>query len=157
MKHVISLTCTLGLVWVLLSGYFKPLLLSFGLVSCLLVLWVVQRMRIVDAETMPVHLMTRLPKMAWVLTWATLVSNWDLAKILLRGGGDIRPSVRTIDFQARKPLTQAAIGNAITLTPGTLTMRVSEQSMDIHALTPEMLEGMEETAMIRTFREADNA
>lgn len=158
MKHLLSLTVTLGLVWLLLSGYYdNPLLLGFGLVSCLLVMWIVQRMQIVDEETIPVHLFTRLPRMIWALTRATLASNWEVAKILLRGGGDVRPSVRTIDFRARQPLTQVSIGNAITLTPGTLTMRVTDEGMAIHALNPEMLEGMEDTEMIRTFLGNDDA
>ncbi len=146
-----------GLLWLLLSGLYTPLLLFFGLVSCLLVVWVALRMQIVDEEAMPVHLVTHLPRMAWELLKAVLVSNRDVAVLLLRGGRDIEPTVRTIDVAARKPPTQAAIGNAITLTPGTLTMGVADGRMTIHALTPDMLEGLEDSAMVRTFREMDDA
>ncbi len=156
-QHLVSLTGGLALLWLVLSGSFSPLLLGFGVVSCALVIWVVVRMGIVDGETMPVHLFTRLPRMVWAITCATLASNRDVALLLLRGGRDVAPSVRTIDFRARRPLTQAVIGNAITLTPGTLTLRVTDAGMTIHALTPGMLEGMEDTAMIRTLRGADDA
>lgn len=146
-----------ALLWLLLSGIYTPLLLFFGLVSCLLVAWVALRMQIVDKEAIPIHLVKHLPRMAWELLKAILVSNRDVAVLLLRGGRDIEPTVRTIDFVARESLTQAAIGNGITLTPGTLTMGVAEGRMTIHALTPDMLEGLEDEAMIRTFRELDDA
>lgn len=146
-----------ALLWLLLSGIYTPLLLFFGLVSCLLVVWVALRMQIADKEAIPIHLVAHLPRMAWELLKAILESNRDVALLLLRGGRDTEPTVRTIDFAARQSLTQAAMGNAITLTPGTLTMGVADGRMTIHALTPDMLEGLEDTAMIRTFRELDDA
>lgn len=156
-RLVIALFLIMAPLWLLLSGYFTPMLLGFGMVSCLLVVWVSVRMQIVDAEGVPVHIWSRLPRLVWELFKAILVSNRDLAVLLLRGGRNIEPTMRTLDIAARQPLTKAGIGNAITLTPGTLTTRVADGQMTIHALTPQMLEGLEETAMIRAYKEIDNA
>jgi len=49
-----------------LSGYFKPLLLSLGVISIVLTIWIARRMRILDGETAPY--MT-IPQTLVYFTW----------------------------------------------------------------------------------------
>ena len=58
--HALSLGIFLAVLWVMLSGYFTPLLLFFGVVSACLVVYLALRMDVVDHEGHPVHLKIRL-------------------------------------------------------------------------------------------------
>ncbi len=62
MKHSIALFVLLMAVWLLNSGHYTILMTSFGIGSCLLVVWLSRRMGIVDDEGVPIHLLPRLPR-----------------------------------------------------------------------------------------------
>jgi multicomponent Na+:H+ antiporter subunit E len=134
----LALLLGLALLWLLWSGLFKPLLLVLGLVSCLLVVWLVRRMETVDKESVPLSLGWRvLPYWGWLLK-EIVVSSLTVTRIVL--APQLRISPRVVRFRSlpRTEVGRVLLGNSITLTPGTLTTDIDEQGMvTVHALTAE--------------------
>ena len=143
------LTALLIAAWVLWSGMFKPLLLGLGVFSCLLVGFIAVRMGYFDSRVFALRFNLRvLGFWAWLLK-EIVKSSLDVARIVL--ARDLRLSTRVIEIDANRlsPVDQAVLGNSITLTPGTLTLDVSNGQLLVHALTAEGAEALEEGEMLR--------
>ena len=149
MLHVLSLGLVLYGLWMLLSGYFQPLLLGLGAGSVLAVLWIAHRMDVIDHEGHPIHLTGRA-----FLYWPWLIveivkSNIDVAKVILSRKMPIHPSVIEIKATQETELGQVILANSITLTPGTVTIAIDRDIMSVHALTREAAEGLQTGDMDR--------
>lgn len=139
MTRVLGLTVMLAAFWLLLSGHYTPLLLSFGAASLLVVTWLSSRMGIIDEEGRPLELSLRAPRYwAWlllqILTSAVDVSRriWTLRRPLQPGFGEtLVPDMNDVE--------RVTYANSITLTPGTLSVSVSDERIEVHALDASSL------------------
>ena len=135
--------------WLLLSGHYTPLLLSFGVGSSVLVVYLSMRMDVVDREGVPLHLGGRLwMYIPWLLK-EILVANVVVAKIILSPNMKISPRMVVFHGTQETDLGRVLYANSITLTPGTITTGVEGQEFQIHALTAADLETNEEDEMDR--------
>jgi multicomponent Na+:H+ antiporter subunit E len=140
--HAISLGLVLFSTWLLLSGFFEPLLLTFGVVSCAIVLAVVHRMDVVDHEGHPVHLGWRiLPYWFW-LTVEIVKANIAVAKLIVDPKMPIGPVMIQVPTSQHGELGQVIFANSITLTPGTVSIRVSGRQILVHSITREMADDL---------------
>ena len=135
--RTLILLLLLIVVWVLWSGYLKPLLLGLGAFSCILTVWIVRRMGYFDDEMFAFHYDWRLLGFwAW-LGGEIVKSSIDVTRIVLRRKVHVEPIVVDVDGSGLGPVDLALLGNSITLTPGTLTLDVYEGRLRVHALTRE--------------------
>ena len=84
MLHALSLGLVLFILWLLLSGFFEILLLSLGVGSVIVVVWIAYRMDVIDHEGHPVQLTVRA-----VLYWPWLMveiikANIDVPAAIMR-------------------------------------------------------------------------
>ncbi len=151
--HAISLGIFLAALWMLLSGYFTPLLLFFGLVSVCLVVYLALRMDVVDHEGHPVHLKIRLTISYWLwLLKEIVISNIDVCRRILSPDMPISPVVIKIKSTQATDLGHVIYANSITLTPGTISMNVDGDMIEVHALTAEGAANLETGEMNRRVR-----
>ncbi len=149
MLHAVSLGLVLFATWLLLSGYFEPLLLAFGVASCLAVVWIAHRMDVIDREGHPIHLGPRA-LVYWIWLVAEIIkANIDVAKRIVDAKLPIQPNLFWTKASQKSELGQVIYANSITLTPGTISMRVTGGSILVHALTREAAEGVEQGDMDR--------
>ena len=136
-------------LWLLLSGHFEALLLSLGVVSILLVVFVAHRMDVVDHEGHPIHLGWRaITYFAW-LAWEIIKANIDVARIIIDPKMPIHPTLIRIPSTQHTELGHVIYANSITLTPGTITVDIVEGQLDVHALTAEAADELETGRMDR--------
>jgi multicomponent Na+:H+ antiporter subunit E len=136
MKHTISLGLLLGILWWVLSGYAKPLLLAFGAFSVLFTLWLARRMDAIDHESHPIHMSLGLMRF-WVrLIVEIVVSNLQvLGAILSPRPNAIQPHFLRVRVRQTSDLGKVILANAITLTPGTVSVALIGDELLVHALT----------------------
>lgn len=137
------LLIALMLIWLLWSGLYTPLLISLGVASCLLVVWLVRRFESIDHESVPVHLgLPVLTYWAWLLK-EIVVSSIQVSKIILSPRLNIQPQIIEVESRARSDVGQVVFGNSITLTPGTMTISISHTGkVTVHALTQDGADGV---------------
>lgn len=124
-------------VWLLWSGHTEPLLIGLGVASCALVVWLSAKMELVDEEAYPFHLSLKLlGYIPWVL-WQVVITNFDAARIILHPKLPIHSHLIRLNVNQRTSLGQVIHANTITLTPGTVTLDVRNNTFLIHALTRE--------------------
>lgn len=142
MKHAISLTLVLFATWLLLSGHYVPLLLTFGLVSSVLAVIVSMRMDVIDHEGHPIHLGWRaIFYWPWLL-WQILLANLDVVRRILSPSLPISPCVIVLEAGQQTELGKVIYANSITLTPGTVTMELDGKQVIVHALSREAANGL---------------
>ena len=142
-----SLFVLLLLIWLLLSGIYTGLLLGLGALSCLLVVAVCRRMKIVDPEGHPNHLIPGLLRyMPWLL-WAIVKANVDVARRIAHPRLPLAPRVIQVAASQKTHLGQVIYANSITLTPGTVAVETDEGTIDVHALTREAAEDVRSGVM----------
>lgn len=133
--------------WLALSGHYTPLLLSFGVGSCVLVVYLALRMDVVDKEGVPLQIAVRfLLYVPWLMK-EVFVANLEVAKVILDPKMPISPRMVVFHGSQKTDLGRVIYANSITLTPGTITTGVEGQEFQIHALSAADLETGEEQAM----------
>ena len=148
-RRTLSLFVLLFLIWLLLSGIYTGLLLGLGVLSCLVVVAVCRRMKIVDPEGHPIHLVIGMMRyMPWFL-WAVTKANIDVVRRILHPRLPMAPRVIRVEASQKTHLGQVIYANSITLTPGTVAIETDEGTIDVHALTRESAEDVRSGDMDR--------
>ena len=147
--RTLSLFVLLFLIWLLLSGIYTGLLLGLGLLSCLVVVAVCRRMKIVDPEGHPNHLIPGMVRYIPWLLWAITKANIDVARRILHPRLPMSPRVIRVEASQKTHLGQVIYANSITLTPGTVAVETDEGTIDVHALTRESAEDVRSGDMDR--------
>jgi multicomponent Na+:H+ antiporter subunit E len=153
--HTLSLAASLLLFWMMLSGDFGLLNLALGFVSVLLTVSICNRMDVVDQESQPVEMSTRLPVYwAW-LALKVVKSNLDVTRRIWTPGKSISPTVVRLKLSQQTALGKVIYANSITLTPGTVTLAIEDDEILVHALTRADAAALETGEMDRQVRELE--
>ncbi|MBK0398078.1 Na+/H+ antiporter subunit E [Limibaculum sp. M0105] len=149
--RLILITLTLFGYWLLLSGHYETwLVVSGGVLAVAVVLFSLFK-GITDVESFP---MERLPRAAlywpW-LGWQMALSAINVSRIILDPKLPISPTMVKVRSNADSAVGIATYANSITLTPGTISVEVSERGRTIwvHAITREGAEGFADDPMNR--------
>ena len=147
MKHVALLALALAAHWMLLSGHTEPLLLAFGLLSIAFVIFMARRMYTVNVESHRFELLTRLfGYWLWLLK-EIIMSNIDTARRALGPKSLVQPVVINVPARQKTDLGLVIHANSITLTPGTVSLRLGEGDIEVHALHPDVAKATLESSM----------
>ena len=147
MLRAFGLGGTLFGFWLLLSGHYTPLLISLGVASCALVVYIALRMEVVDREGFPLHVVGRFWAYVPWLMKETFVANVTVARIILDPKLPISPLMTRFHLDQSTDLGKFIYANSVTLTPGTITTGVEGDEIEIHALTLADVDGREEDEM----------
>lgn len=149
MKHVLGLAISLSIFWLINSGYFHGLLLGLGAISVLLVVLIARRMEVVDHESIPIHISTRLPiYFAWLL-WEIIKANIDVIRRIWQPVPQISPVVFWLSGSQQSDLAKVIYANSITMTPGTITLDIQDGMFKVHSLTQNIADELRQGAMDR--------
>jgi multicomponent Na+:H+ antiporter subunit E len=140
--HALSLGLVLALLWWLLSGYFVPLLLGFGLTSIILVILVARRMDVIDHEGQPLHLSWKV-SLYWLwLLKEIFTSAVHVSTVILKRKMPIHPAMLHVKPTQHSEMGHVIFANSITLTPGTITVALENGELLVHALTRDTADGL---------------
>lgn len=148
MRIIIAATL-IFLFWFMLSGHTETLLIVLGVLSTLLSIFLSRRMNIIDHESYPIHLSTRLLRYFPYLAKEIIVANIDVIKRILKPGQSISPQIITLPASKRTDLSKVIYANSITLTPGTVTLDLSGDKLKVHALSKEGAEDLQTGQMAK--------
>jgi len=138
---IVSLGLVLFGFWLVLSGHYTVLTVTAGLFSAAGVVALAKRMGALDGEGHPVGMLPRgvFSYYPW-LGLEILKSAWSVAKLIADPKLPISPTLVQVHGGQRTAVGTATYANSITLTPGTITARVSGHELLVHALTREAAE-----------------
>ncbi len=148
MLYVMGLATALTLLWLGMSGIYEPVVLSLGVISIAITVILATRLGLKDRETSPYHRIIPFLLYTPYLIMEILKANLTVIKAILKPDMDIQPTMVKVKTTCRSDLAKVIFANSITLTPGTVTLRVDDDSMLVHGLyeadaQPEAFEEMD--------------
>ncbi|MDW7671729.1 MAG: Na+/H+ antiporter subunit E [Bacillota bacterium] len=130
--------------WLILSPNITQQSVFIGLVVSFLVV-MYSRDILFDSTEMPLYQMSHLMNMlhfVGILLIEIVKANIDVAKIVLNPALPIQPQFIRVPMMLKNDINKVIYGNSVTLTPGTLTVDLTEEYFVIHALTDEAAAAM---------------
>lgn len=153
-KHLVVLTCVLFFFWILLSGKFDLKFLTYGVLTAVISAWIcVPLLLLPNAKGTKKYFIFDVPLAKYAVYWLWLLNevvkaNIDVVKATVKSEMVINPRVIRFRIKMDNPMAHATLANSITLTPGTVTLNVTEDGLyEIHALTDGAAEGLLEGGM----------
>lgn len=147
--HLVSMTVLMFGFWMLLSGNTQPKFLTYGALTSIIATWVSYPLLLVPNEddtkryfVFGVNPAKLVAYIVWLL-WQLVLANVDVIRATVRPEIEIDPCVVRFRYQTDNPMAKVVLANSITLTPGTVTMNVTQDGLyEVHALTVGAAEGL---------------
>lgn len=149
MIRLILISLTLYAYWLLLSGHYEPWFVVSGAVLTVATVGFCLLKGITDEEGFPVEKLPRgLIYWPW-LGWQMVLSALNVSRIILHPKLPISPTMVKVDAKERTAVGLTTYANSITLTPGTISVEVSEQgrAVWVHCITRGNAEGLGDDEM----------
>ncbi len=147
----ISYAVFLFAVWFLLSGHVEPLMLGLGVVSVAVTMLLIRRMTLIDHESYPLHLSSKMPGFLVYIVGEIVKANIDVIKrILTFRRASISPQLLEVPANLKTDLGRVIYANSITLTPGTVSVELTSEKILVHALTKEAADELSSGEMARS-------
>ena len=129
----------LAILWLVLSGYwYKPVLLGFGVLAIVIAIGLTIRMGLLDDESAPFSQIIGFAKYWSWLGGEIVKANLYVVRVSLKPDLDIQPVLIRVPVNAKSGLSRATFANSITLTPGTVTLAVENDSFLVHGLDEDL-------------------
>ncbi len=148
----LSIGLVLAGFWLVLSGHYNALTLTAGLASVVAAVAFAKRMEVVDEEGHPIRLLlSAVTYWPWLFVEIAKAAV-DVTKIILSSRLSISPTLIRVHASQRTTAGLATYANSITLTPGTITARVSGNEFLVHAVTRSGAKDLAKGTMDRRVR-----
>mgnify|MGYP003588082362 FL=1 len=142
MVHMTCLALVLFAFWMVLSGRTETKFVVYGILTAVVTTWVTYPLLLVpnkDGSKKYYVFGFSIPKMImyffWLM-WQLVLANIDVLLATTGQELNIDPKVVRFRFKDDNPMASVILANSITLTPGTVTMNVTDDGVyEIHALT----------------------
>lgn len=140
---------SLFIFWLILSGDMNIFALMLGLAASILIVSLNRNLIFDDSSKRKLSLTQawRLLVFIAVLIREIWIANIDVAKLVLSRELKIEPSFFVLKHRIHSNTLKVLYANAITMTPGTLTVDVGDETFLIHALTKKAALGLEGSAI----------
>ncbi|GGE38531.1 Na+/H+ antiporter subunit E [Psychroflexus planctonicus] len=113
----------LTIIWVFLTGSFAVVNFIFGFIISFLILWIISSR---DEENKYVRLIPKLISFILFFLWEVVKANIQVAYEVITPTNNMKPGIVKIPLDAKTNIEITLLANLITLTPGTLSLDVSE-------------------------------
>ncbi|MCC5912191.1 MAG: Na+/H+ antiporter subunit E [Clostridiaceae bacterium] len=156
-KRHLMLFILLFLFWMMLSPSITVKSALVGIVVSLGVVFYSKDI-VFNEEEIPLFTFFRIGKFfsfIACLVVEIVKANIQVAKIVLSPSLPISPKVVRVPVKFQKDFDKVLYANAVTLTPGTLTVDLDDDGYIIHALTAEAAEDLNDSVMERRVRKLE--
>jgi len=131
--------------WIVLSGKFDPFHLTLGVISSGLVSFLSADLFMYEPKSGNNLKITGrfLLYIPWLL-YQIVLSTLHVTRLALHPGmkEQIDPTIVTFKTTLKTDLAKVALANSITLTPGTITVRIEDQVFYVHAISRKAAAGL---------------
>lgn len=155
MLRLILIAVTLYVYWLVLSGHYTTWLLVSGAVLTAAVVLFARVKGIIDAEGFPIERIGGgLTYWPW-LAWQIVLSSLNVTRLILDPRLPITPTMVRVHARQKSAVGLTTYANSITLTPGTISVEVSENAHAIwvHAITADGADGFRDDPMNERVRD----
>lgn len=147
--RAVATAVSLLVLWLLMSGIYKPLIIGFGVAAAIIAVYVGKRMDKTDGD--PLVLILSPIRAIKYLVWLfgeIAKSNIAVTRAIISQDMGLRQNLFRTTSTQKSDLGQVIFANSITLTPGTITVETEGDQFWVHALCyseddPDALDDMD--------------
>jgi multicomponent Na+:H+ antiporter subunit E len=136
----------LSFVWVVFSGFFDAFHLGLGVISCAIVTWISSDLLFEDRSITFRRRVVQLGRMSryivWLL-WQIVLANVFLLRLAFGPREKLQPQIVRYECGLKTDFEKFLLANSITLTPGTVTIKILGGTYYIHAINDEAAAGLD--------------
>jgi len=152
--HLTGMVVVLFAFWMVMSGRTETKFIVYGVLTAAVVSWITYPLLLVpnkDNSKRYFVFGVSMPKFIgyffWLM-WQLVLANVDVLLATTSQEMAIDPKIVRFYFRADNPMATVVLANSITLTPGTVTVNVTDDGLyEIHALTPGAASGVLDGSM----------
>lgn len=152
--HLAGMIIVLFAFWMVMSGRTETKFIVYGVLTAAVVSWITYPLLLVpnkDNSKRYFVFGVSVPKFIgyffWLM-WQLVLANVDVLLATTSQEMAIDPKIVRFYFRADNPMATVVLANSITLTPGTVTVNVTDDGLyEIHALTPGAASGVLDGSM----------
>jgi len=145
------------LLWIVYNGQFTLEIGIFGLIiagalfafSCRFMDYSVQK------ELSNYKKIFQLIGYFFLLIWEIMKANMGVIHMILTEEEEIAPVLVSFRTDLKTTTGKAFLANAITLTPGTITVLLEDNKFTVHCLDESMAEGLDESAFAERLKKME--
>lgn len=145
--------------WVIIASNIGWIELIVGVLASGMIVFYSYDMILTEDDATPLNFGTIIPLIGLIFTMLkeVIVANFQVAKIVLSPKLSIEPGFKKVRQPLKKALNQAFYGNAITLTPGTLTVDMNADEILVHGLLIKHIDDIEDGPIEKAFIKLEGA
>ena len=142
------------LLWVIFNGKITLEIVIFGLIIAAALLLFTCRFadHSLKKERKIFHNAFRILHYMFILTKEIVKANGAVIKLILTEKEEVEPALITFQTDLKGAMTKSFLANAITLTPGTITVQLEDNTYMVHCLDEEMALGMDSSDIVDMLR-----
>ena len=91
----------------------------------------------------------------FVLIWEIIKANFDTMKMIFTSKYEREPVLVTFRTKIKSPVLRVLLANSITLTPGTITVSLEDDTYVFNALDKDFAEGNEDSVFVQMLEKAE--
>ena len=141
----------LFLAWIIFNGRVTVEIVLFGVVIAVLIFAFICRFMdySISKELKFYKKAPLFCKYVWLLVKEIIKANISVCRMILTRKEIMEPVIVKVHTNLRTEIARVILANSITLTPGTITVSVTERELLVHCLDKSLAEGMEDSVFVK--------
>jgi len=136
MKFILTFIALL-IFWFMLSGHFTVIIVTSAVMYSLIAAYFTYNYFLEEISITGIKRIFKfIAYLPW-LFWEIIMANLQVAYIVLSPKMPISPELVETETNLKTDYGKTALGNSITLTPGTVTIEIEDSKILVHAITKE--------------------
>ncbi|MAS95684.1 MAG: cation transporter [Verrucomicrobiales bacterium] len=135
-------------LWVVLSGLLDAFHLTLGVISCGLVTWLSGDFLFSDrSSSLAVRFRQSIRMISYCgwLLWQIVLANIQVFRLAFGPKSDLQPQIVRFQTNLQTDFEKFLLANSITLTPGTVTIKILGDTFYVHAISDTAAAGLDGT------------
>ena len=145
------------LVWVIFNGQLTAEIAAFGVVIAGAMYWFLCKF-FNYSPRYDLFLCKKAPLLIqYILTliWEILKANLTVFRMIYSAEYELEPAVVNFKTDLHSTLARVLLANSITLTPGTITVALTDNEYTVHCLDKELAEGISSSVFVDLLRKLE--
>ena len=145
------------LLWVIFNGNFTLEISMFGIIIATALFAFTCKFTdySVAKEKELIRNAFRILRYIVVLVIEIVKANLAVARLILTEKEEIEPALVTFQADLHTQMGRASLANSITLTPGTITVLLDDNSYTVHCLDESLAEGMDTSVFVDMIKKCE--
>ena len=145
------------LVWVVFNGRLTLEIALFGIAVAAAVFAFVCRFMdySVQKELRFYRLLPAFVQYLYYLIKEIILANLGVCRMILTRKEQMEPVIVHVHAKLKSETARVILANSITLTPGTITVSLTDDNLLVHCLDKSLAEGMEDSVFVRLLQKME--